>query len=239
MTAALTKADIGEIRQVRESARDPEFASDQVVALRRKWGPADVPTLALNTIEYLWERKEQLEEALAAATSANRKADGAVIWRPGVTYDEAKNRVIAAAFDHCRGNKSQTAKLLDMSLRTLRIRIHMLCQGVNRVKDLAPAPGGSGKIEEKYTDVRQAPEDRRQGAARHGADPSVPGLPAADHLAGTRSPCNHGQVGRGRHCDECDAALCLSPLDVAHLRTGVHGPAVPWGEDLARKGGSK
>lgn len=49
--------------------------------------------------------------------------DGRIVWSPGVTLEHVEQQVIERAYEHFRSNKTQTARALDISVRTLDERL--------------------------------------------------------------------------------------------------------------------
>lgn len=52
-----------------------------------------------------------------------------VFWTPGMTLDEVEKRTILKAFRHYRGNKTTTANVLKIAIRTLDNKLKSYEQG--------------------------------------------------------------------------------------------------------------
>jgi two-component system response regulator HydG len=130
-------------RHRQEKQASPEL----LMALRRREWPGNIRELE-NTLERLFVlaptnvigtdmlddemgSSAQLLEPVAPATPAHQpptspstegpgpSAEEAIVTLVGLPLDEVERRMILATLEHCRGNKSKTARLLNIGLKTL------------------------------------------------------------------------------------------------------------------------
>ena len=93
--------------------------------------------------------------ALPAAAGATRPAAGTLAVGAGMSIRDMERALIQETLQHVRGNRTEAAKLLGISIRTLRNKLHDIESGMQLAQNQGMTPqSGGGQSDREVNEPR-------------------------------------------------------------------------------------